>query len=51
MVLQIIILIVEFAILGMGIYTNKLVNQLIEKERMEMIEYRIEELKEELNEE
>lgn len=51
MVLQIIILIVEFAILGMGIYTNKLVNQLIEKERMEMIEYKIEELKEELNEE
>lgn len=51
MVLQIIILIVELAILGMGIYTNKLVNQLIEKERMEMIEYKIEELKEELNEE
>ena len=46
MVLQIIILIVEFAILGMGIYTNKLVNQLIEKERMEMIEYQIKELKE-----
>ncbi len=50
MVLQIIILIVEFAILGMGIYTNKLVNQLIEKERMEMIEYQIKELKEQSKE-
>ena len=50
MVLQIIILIVELAILGMGIYTNKLVNQLIEKERMQMIEYQIKELKEQSKE-